>query len=173
MAFVLTDRPVPIEVRPVEDERTPEGMVCLATTLGGRLVARCVVPLEAIEFFEEHGLFRQPVALALAAHEEDPGLQCRLFALVELPAAVLDSEEEQDEEAPWASSVPSSDFDRVVRSSPGEARQGAVLLGHIVRFAKDRKHPDDLPMEAADILATIVSGEVSEVVDKLLGDLLG
>jgi hypothetical protein len=173
MAFVLTDRPLPIAVEPVEDERTPEGMACLVTRLNGRLVARCVVPVEALDFFEEYGLFRGPVALALAAHEEAPGIQGRLFALVDLPAGALAEDREEDEAEPWSASVPSSDFDRIVRSSPGEERQAAVLLGHIVRFDRDRKHQGDLPLEAADILASIVSGEVSEVVDKLLADLLG
>lgn len=49
----------------------------------------------------------------------------------------------------------------------------AVLLGQIVRFQKDRKHPDSLPLETIDILAKIVSGRVVEVVDKVLEDLLG
>jgi hypothetical protein len=173
MAFVLTDRPLPIAVAAVEDERTPEGMACLATILNGRLVARCVVPAEALDFFEEYGLFRQPVALALAAHEEAPGIQGRLFALVDLPTGALEADQEDDAAEPWSASVPSSNFDRVVRSSPGEERQAAVLLGHIVRFDRDRKHLGNLPLEAADILASIVSGEVSEVVDKVLGDLLG
>ncbi len=49
----------------------------------------------------------------------------------------------------------------------------AVLLGQIVRFQRDRKHPDSLPLETVDILARIVSGRVVEVVDKVLEDLLG
>ena len=50
-----------------------------------------------------------------------------------------------------------------------------LLLGHIVRFQRDRKHPDDLAMEAGDVLQTIVAKEsaTTEVVDKLLEDLLG
>lgn len=49
----------------------------------------------------------------------------------------------------------------------------AVLLGQIVRFQRDRKHPDSLPLETVDVLARIVSGRVVEVVDKVLEDLLG
>jgi hypothetical protein len=172
-AFVLTDRPVPIAVTALEDERTPEGMLALGTIINGRVVARCAVPPEALEFIEANRLFEHPVALALAAQEEEPGLQCRLFAVVTIAARVLRGEEDEDEREPWAASVPSSDFDRLAGGDDGDGdRQAAVLLGHIVRFRQDRKHPDDLGLEAADVLATIVQGQVNEVVDKVLGDLL-
>jgi hypothetical protein len=169
-AFLLTETPVPLEVREVADERTPEGMVCLGTSIHGRLVARCVVPPEAAEFVKHLHLFSQPVPLALAAHEADPGLQCRLFAVVLLPADAL-AEPDEDSSEPWSDSVPSwQPGSDAVRAEP---RQGAVLLGHIVRFARDRKHPDNLALEAADVLATIVQGRVAEVVDKVLEDLMG
>ena len=48
-----------------------------------------------------------------------------------------------------------------------------ILLGHIVRLARDRKHPEDLAHEAMDVLATILTGSVSEVVDRVLEELLG
>lgn len=173
-ALVLTDRPVALAVAPCEDERTPEGMVCLATHLEGRLVARCVVPPEVAAFLAEYALFEDPVPLALAAEEEPPGLQCRLFAIVHLPDLPADDEEAAE---PWAASVPSSNFERVVQddtsgTSGEEGQQAAILLGHVVRFARDRRHPDNLPLEAADVLASIVSGNVSEVVDRVLDDLL-
>ena len=172
-AFVLTDRPVAIRVAPLEDERTPDGMVCLGTVLNGRIIARCVVPPEALEFIEDRRLFDEPGPIALAAHEEAPGLQCRLFAVVSLPAAELNGSDDEEEAEPWAASVPSSDFDREISHADEEPKQAAILLGHIVRFARDRRHPDNVGMEAADVLATIVSGEVSEVVDKVLEDLMG
>lgn len=183
-ALVITDEAIPILVSALDDERTPEGMVCLATTLGDRVVARCVVTPEAAGFLGEAGLFVDPVRLALAAQEAPPGLQCRLFALVQIPREVLEEDEETEEEPePWARSVPSSDYERVVRESgsledleeePGEdLEMAAVLLGHVVRFERDRRHPADLPLEAADVLSTIVQGRVAEVVDKVLEDLLG
>ena len=49
----------------------------------------------------------------------------------------------------------------------------SVFLGQIIRFEKDRKHPRDLGLETMDVLRTIVQGEVSEVVDRVLEDLLG
>ncbi|MEK6596867.1 MAG: hypothetical protein AABY91_00940, partial [Gemmatimonadota bacterium] len=56
--------------------------------------------------------------------------------------------------------------------SEGDTEMAAVLLGHVVRFTRDRRHPASLPLEAADVLSTIVQGRVAEVVDKLLEDLL-
>jgi hypothetical protein len=48
-----------------------------------------------------------------------------------------------------------------------------IPLGHIVRFDRDRVHPDSLPLEAADVLRKVIGGETSEVVDRALADLLG
>lgn len=172
VALVLTDGPVLIDVARVDDERTPEGMVCLGTRVEGRLIARCVVPVEMAEMLEQRGILRHPVPLALAVKEATPGLQCRLFAVVDLPTDALAEEEEP--EAPWAASVPSSHFDTLNQSDDEpESQRVAVLLGHIVRFEKDRRHRGNLPLEAADVLAALVAGQASEVVDKVLDDLIG
>jgi hypothetical protein len=173
VALVVTDGPVQINVAPLEDERTPEGMVCLGTRVDGRLIARCVVPLEVADLISRRAILQEPVPLALAVKEADPGLQCRLFAVVDLPPEAL-AEEDEEPEPPWASSVPSSKFDELSQSGSPESehQRVAVLLGHIVRFAKDRRHPENLPLEAADVLATLVQGRASEVVDKVIEDLL-
>ncbi len=183
VALAATDRPLPVRLAPVEDERAPEGMACIGSFLGPKLVARCVVPPDAAAFLLERGLFDQPVRLALAAREEPPGLQCRLFALVDIPGDFFSGEEE--EAAPWAESVPGASYERSISDEPEEPpsgptgdeesgdRQAAVFLGQIVRFDRDRRHPGDLALETMDILRTIVQGEVSEVVDKVLEDLLG
>lgn len=183
-----------MRLAPIEDERAPDGMSCIGSFLGPKLVARCVVPPDAAAFLLERGLFANPVRLALAAREESPGLQCQLFALVELPGDFFNrSEEDEEGESPWAESVPGAAYDRAVHGEPspeedaddadeadgseaaGEEvdRQAAVFLGQIIRFEKDRKHPDDLALETMDVLRTIVQGDVSEVVDKVLEDLLG
>lgn len=195
MALAATDRPLPLRLATIEDERAPDGMSCIGSFLGPKLVARCVVPPDAAAFLLERGLFTNPVRLALAAREESPGLQCQLFALVELPGDFFNrAEEEEEAEAPWADSVPGAAYDRAVSGAPapeddetedaeeiddsdeaGEEadRQAAVFLGQIIRFEKDRKHPGDLALETMDVLRTIVQGDVSEVVDKVLEDLLG
>lgn len=194
VALAATDRPLPIRLAPIEDERAPDGMSCIGSYLGPKLVARCVVPPDAAAFLLQRGLFTNPVRLALAAREESPGLQCQLFALVDLPGDFLNQKDEDEEaESPWAESVPGAAYDRAVHGEPeaeddadedNEAedsdeagkeadRQAAVFLGQIIRFEKDRKHLDDLALETMDVLRTIVQGDVSEVVDKVLEDLLG
>jgi len=172
MALVMTDTPVEIDVGLIDDERTPEGMVCLGTRLRGKLIARCVVSPDMWGLIERTGMLVGPVPLALSATEEPPGLQCRLFAVTNLPPEAL---EEDGEEEPWASSVPSSDYERSIRAGDDDdgPRQAAILLGYIVRFDKDRKFRESLSDEAVDVLRRLVSGDVSEVVDKVLGDLLG
>lgn len=204
VALAATDRPLPLRLATIEDERAPDGMACVGSFLGPKLVARCVVPPDAAAFLLERGLFAQPVRLALAAREEPPGLQCQLFALVDLPGDFFETDEEDEESAtPWADSVPGTAYDRVVQDGPfpsdtaddaseeeeddeedddeeeededdmSQDRQAAVFLGQIIRFDHDRKHPDDLALETMDVLRTIVQGDVSEVVDKVLEDLLG
>jgi len=119
----------------------------------------------------------RPRQLVLAAREEDPGLQCELYAIVPLPPEPM-NDDEDDEAEPWAASVTSSSYEKAVAENAredesGERPMAAVLLGSIVRFKKDRKHPESLPLETMDVLAKIVSGRVVEAVDKVLEDLLG
>jgi hypothetical protein len=181
--LAATDSPVPLRVEEISDDRVPDGMRCLGTFLDGNLVARCAVPPGAIEYFARHGVFGEPRQLVLAAREEDPGLRCELYAIVPMPPTPLEPEPDEEQE-PWSASVPSSSYERAVADSQdddaddsdeaGEAApMAAVLLGQIVRFQRDRKHPESLPLETVDVLAKIVSGRVVEVVDKVLEDLLG
>ena len=167
VAFVSTQQSVPLQVDQVPDDRTPDGMICMGTFFQERLIARSIVPPEALGELEAQGIFASPVRLGLAAVEQDPGLQCRLFAL--LPASQF---EEEESEEPWAASVPR--FEDVLQGADEE--QDAIvplLLGHIVRFRKDRKHPDDLAAEAADVLRAVLSEDrpLTDVVDKILEDL--
>jgi len=171
---VATEGSLPLRVERISDDRAPDGMVVLGSFLDSRLVARCAVPEEVADMLEERAFFRDPARLVLAAREAPPGLQCQLFALIALPAPP----EEVEPEAPWAASLPGAGYDRVSGYHPpeeegGREGQAAVLLGQIVRFDRDRKHHDNLPLEAIDVLSTIVQGKLVEVVDKVLDDLLG
>lgn len=179
--FVTTTTAIPISVQRIEDERAPEG-VCLGAFIGDRLVARCAMPSEAIEHLLRLDLFSDPVPLGLFAYEEDPGLQCRLFALV--PPDKLKDSDSADE--PWKESVPSYEQSRSTDDMDADAelfgdvdedgerrRMETVLLGHIVRFESDRKHNDDLAAEAVDILQKIiVGGPLDEADTKAIDDLL-
>ena len=168
--FITTSQPVPLRVTRLDDERAPDG-VALAAYIDGRLVARSAMDGDAIDRLLGLGLFEEPVILGLFAYEEEPGLQCRLFALV--PSGKLSEVVHADE--PWKASVPSYE-ERVARGG-GDEEEGesleTILLGHIVRFAGDRQHPDDLAAEAVDILQKIlVGGPLADASQKAIDDLL-
>jgi hypothetical protein len=170
-AIAATAEPVQLTVRLVEDDRVPAEMVCMGTYRNGRLVARSVLSPEAWAQILEHRLFEEPLQVVLVARVAPPGLQCQLFAMVPLP-----QEEPDEPQEPWAASVPSSSYEASLDETSTEdndARVAPVPLGNIVRYQRDRVHPESLPLETADILKKIVEGEASEVVDRALADLLG
>jgi hypothetical protein len=169
--FVTTAVPVQIRVAQMDDERVPDRSA-LASYLGERMIARCAMPREAVDRLIELDLFANPLPLALLAYEEEPGLQCRLFALV--PATAIADSEAEDE--PWKGSVPS--FEEAMAeeddAESGETEVAPILLGNIVRFAGDRKHPGDLTAEAVDILQKVVTGgPLTDANSKAIDDLLG
>ncbi|HEV7364432.1 MAG TPA: hypothetical protein VGN76_01155 [Gemmatimonadales bacterium] len=169
-AIAATAEPVQLNVALIEDERIPAEMVCMGTYRNGRLVARTVLAPEAWEQIQEQGYFQHPLQVVLVARLAPPGLQCQLFAMVPLP------EDESDAEEPWSASVPSSSYESSVEAGTGQEddpRVAPVPLGNIVRFQRDRAHPNSLPLEAADVLQKIIEGDASEVVDRALADLLG
>ncbi len=182
--LVATSSRVQVQVEPVDDDRTPVGSVCLGTFIDGRLVGRRVAPLEALDELREFHLFDEPVHLGLVAYEDSPGLQCRLLALLpadRFPLTDDGDDGEGEESEPWKASVPAPAFElEGTRRTEGEEEtpsleNGAavpVYLGNIVRLSRDRKHPEDLAAEASDVLMTILTGTVSEVVDRVLEDLL-
>lgn len=179
-AIAATETPVQLTVGLVKDERVPEGMVCMGSYRNGRLVARSVMPPEAWEQIEEFGIFDDPVQVVLVARAAPPGLQCQLYAMVPLPD---DDEEEDESQEPWAASVPGSGYESAVEEEEEDGEQdeddedepkvAPIPLGHIVRYERDRVHPESLPLEAVDVLRKIIDGDTSEVVDRALADLLG
>lgn len=186
--FVTTREPVNLTVNQLDDPRAPDSSA-LAAYIDGRLVARSAMQPDAIARLVDLHLFDESVRLGLFAFEEEPGLQCRLFALV--PRAALEANAHAAE--PWKASVPSYEAmssrlddddddnddnddetdDEIDDLMPFET----ILLGHIVRFAKDRQHPGDLASEAVDILQRIIHGAESledadrKAIDDLLGSL--
>jgi hypothetical protein len=169
-AIAATAEPVQLEVGLIQDERIPAEMVCMGTYRNGRLVARSVMSPEAWEQIQAHGFFDEPLQVVLVARVAPPGLQCQLFAMVPLP------EESEEPEEPWSASVPSSSYESSVSEESGESEDPEVApvpLGNIVRYQRDRVHPESLPLETADILKKIIEGEAAEVVDRALADLLG
>src|SRR3954462_378976 len=170
-AIAATEEPIQLEVAIIEDQRVPPEMVCMGTYWNGRLVARAVMTPEAWDQIEEQGFFDEPLQVVLVARVAPPGLQCQLFAMVPLPA-----EESDDAAEPWAASVPGSSYEASVEGEDDDAedpRVAPVPLGNIVRYERDRVHPDSLPLETADVLKKIIEGDAAEVVDRALADLLG
>jgi hypothetical protein len=170
-AIAATEEPIQLKVALLADERVPEGMVCMGTYRNERLVARSVISPEAWAQIEEHRFFDEPLQVVLVARVAPPGLQCQLFAMVPVP-----DEEEEESEEPWAASVPSSSYEASIEQDDDEEddpRVAPVPLGNIVRFDRDRVHPESLPLETADVLRKIIEGGASEVVDRALADLLG
>jgi hypothetical protein len=173
-AIAATESPVQLTVALVDDERIPDGMVCMGSYRNGRLVARSVMPPEAWAQIDEYGIFDEPVQVVLVARAAPPGVQCQLYAMVPLP-----EEAEDEPEEPWAASVPGSSYEASLEEEEeeeeedDEPRVAPIPLGHIVRYERDRVHPQSLPLEAVDLLRKIIDGETSEVVDRALADLLG
>jgi hypothetical protein len=175
-AIAATESPVQLTVSLVADERVPDGMVCMGSFRNGRLIARSVMPPEAWAQIQEFGIFDDPIQVVLVARAAPPGLQCQLYAMVPLPDV-----DEDDDEEPWSASVPGSSYESVVEEEEEEeAVEGEddpavapIPLGNIVRFGRDRVHPESLPLEAVDVLRRSIDGETSEVVDRALSDLLG
>ena len=173
-AIAATESPVLISVGLVEDERVPDGLVCMASYRNGRLIARAVLPPEAWGQIEEYGIFAQPVQIVLVARAAPPGLQCQLYAMVPLP------DDDDEEDTPWSASVPGSSYESAVGDAEEEDDEddedpavAPIPLGNIVRYERDRVHPESLPLEAVDVLRRIIDGETSEVIDRALADLLG
>jgi len=169
-AIAATAEPVQLEVSLIQDDRVPAEMVCMGTYRNGRLVARSVMSPEAWEQIQAHGFFNEPLQVVLVARVAPPGLQCQLFAMVPLP------EEAEEPEEPWSASVPSSSYEASVADQAAESEDPEVApvpLGNIVRYQRDRVHPESLPLETADILKKIIEGEAAEVVDRALAGLLG
>jgi hypothetical protein len=170
-AIAATEEPIQLEVALIADERVPADMVCMGTYRNGRLVARAVMTPEAWAQIEEHGFFDEPLQVVLVARVAPPGLQCQLFAMVPLP----DDEADETEE-PWAASVPGSSYEATVegdQESEEDPRVAPVPLGNIIRYDRDRVHPDSLPLETADVLKKIIEGDATEVLDRALADLQG
>jgi len=170
-AIAATAEPVQLKVGLIEDDRVPAEMVCMGTYRNGRLVARSVMSPEAWTQIQEHGFFDEPLQVVLVARLAPPGLQCQLFAMVPLP-----DEDPDEADEPWAASVPSSSYEASLNpdsSDHQDPRVAPVPLGNIVRYERDRLHPESLPLETADVLKKIIEGDASEVVDRALADLLG
>lgn len=167
--LVGTASPLTLGVERIEHHLAPEGTVCIATSFRKRMISRCAVPEDTAEEFLEMELFETPVSLALNVRPGGPGLEGNLLALVPLSEA----RGAQGEDEPWKASVPGSGYEEAAHEEDEEGHLVGIFLGQVVRFEEDRKHPDNLVREAADMLAGVVRGKVGKLVDRVLEDLTG
>jgi len=172
--LVGTASPIHLEVRPIEHHLTPEGAICIGTFHDGRPIGRCAIPADSVEDFLDMDLFDVPVALALDVREGGPGVEGSLLALVPIDR----DEEGQDGfvDEPWKTSVPGAGYDAGPadderENGDTEGQLVGIFLGEVVRFTRDRKNPDSLLREAADMLSDVIRGLVGSVVDRVLEDL--
>ncbi len=165
--LVGTAAPIQLEVRPIEHHLTPEGTVCIGTFHAGRAIGRCAIPAESVDEFVAMELFDSPVSLALNVRRGGPGVEGSLLALVPMERA-----ENGEEDEPWRASVPGALYDEASKEGPAADHQlVGIFLGEVVRFADDRRNPDSLLREAADMLAGVIRGQVGSVVDRVIEDL--
>jgi hypothetical protein len=170
-AIAATEEPIQLKVALIQDDRVPQEMVCMGTYRNGRLVARSVMTPEAWAQIEENRFFDEPLQVVLVARVAPPGLQCQLFAMVPLP-----DEDGDESEEPWAASLPGASYEAAVEGEQEDGEDPKVApvpLGNIVRYERDRVHPESLPLETADVLKKIIEGDAAEVLDRALADLLG
>jgi len=174
--LVGTASRVQLVVRPVEHHLTPEHTICIGTFHDEQIIGRCAIPEESVDDFLEMDLFDEPVALALNVRLGGPGIEGSLLALVPMEQAE-DGDASADE--PWRASIPGAAFDNDTDTDGDTKDEGAagsnqlvgIFLGEIVRFDCDRKNPDSLLREAADMLAGVIRGQVGTVVDRVIEDL--
>src|SRR5258706_16249277 len=79
VVLAATDRPVPLVVRRIEDERVPDGLIGIGSYLNEALIARCAVPPDVAGFFEEKKRFVGPVRPRVAPPAGGPRAQRPLF----------------------------------------------------------------------------------------------
>ena len=174
LVVVTHPQPLRLEARALAHESTPEGSVALAYFHNERLVARGIVANDAVEAITS--LLKAPVALALAASEDDEhNIEARVCLVLpvdpdELQQLVDEDEGEPDE--PWKASVPPPPFEsEQANDSDEQARLALLPIGNVVRGARDRHH-DDVAGDAREMLDNLVAGRAKGAVDKAIDDLL-
>ena len=185
--LVVVPHPVPIalEARSIRHNAVPEGAVGLGYYYDGRLIARSVVAVGALETI--HSLLAAPVSVALAAREDDEGNIDGRICLV------LPVEEDgegggecgvgggSDSEA-WRESIPMPPPEvesgyGAAQAADGEEDENApkfalLPIGNVIRPVSDRRHPDDVAHDAREMLDNLLAGGGKDAVQKAIDDLL-
>ena len=177
--LVVVPHPTPIalEARSIRHSAVPEGAVGLGYYYDDRLIARSVVASSALDTIQS--LLAAPVSVALAAREDESGnIDGRICLVLPVEPGAGEDEEEADEE-PWKASIPAPPPE-VEGNYPGggsEDEEGgpqfALLpIGNVVRSAEDRHHPEDVAVDAKEMLDNLLRGGARDAVQKAIDDLL-
>lgn len=173
LIIVTYPEPVALEARPIEHEAVPAESIGIGYYYHGALIARSVVAPESVEAI--HSILSKPVHVALAATVDDQGNIDGRVCLV-LPVDGGPAAEEDAEDEPWKASVPSPPPE--IAQGYGDGPEGStprvVLLpiGHVIRAARDRNHPDDPSGDAREMLGNLLDGRARDAVAKAIEDLL-
>lgn len=176
LVVVAYPEPLAIDARPIEHEATPEDGLALAYYYQGNVIARGVVPTGAVDAIRQ--LLSTPVSVALAASEDDDGnIEARVCLVLPVDAARLQGEAEEDEDdEPWKASVPAPppEISGDPAFDPVLDRPHITLLpiGNVVRPARDRNHPEDVPADVREMLENLLAGRGRDAVTKAIDDLL-
>jgi hypothetical protein len=177
LVVVAHPEPLPIDARQIEVDSLPDDGLALAYYYQGNVIARGVVPAGAVNAIRR--LLSTPVSVALAASEDDDGnIEARVCLVLPVGSSSFLQEFEDDEDQePWKASVPppppgiesGADFD-----GPGRDRPHITLLpiGNVVRSARDRNHPEDVPADVREMLENLLAGRGRDAVSKAIDDLL-
>lgn len=182
--LVVVPHPTPIalEARSIRHTSVPDGAVGLGYYYDGHLIARSVVASGALDTIQS--LLAAPVSVALAAREDDDGNIDGRICLV-LPVEPDEGEEgpgDPDESEPWRASVPRPPMEleegygggggEGEGEEDGEPQFALLPIGNVIRAASDRHHPDDVAIDAKEMLENLLSGGGRDAVQKAIDDLL-
>jgi hypothetical protein len=173
--------PLSLTARPIEHEAVPEGEIGIGYYHNDALIARSVVTPDSIEAI--HSLLSAPVAVALAATEDQHGnIDGRLCLVLPIDDERLGHEAAaREDNEPWKASVPPPPMELEGESGFGEfdealdpALPRVVLLpiGNVVRSARDRHHPNNPAFDAREMLDNLLAGAAQDAVAKAIDDLL-
>src|SRR5690554_1080224 len=103
IVIVTYPEPVMLEAQPVEHDAVPEGSVGVAYYYRRNMIARGVMPPEAVQLMRR--LLDSPVRLALAATEDAEGnIDGRICLMVPVDSELFRPDEPSIEEEPWRAS---------------------------------------------------------------------
>jgi hypothetical protein len=182
IARVLTMSPIALRLVVTPHPRQPAGQVVFRAhgTLEGEataespVLAQGALPEALFEAVQRVGLFARPVPLLLTARNDEGGVRAILSAIVPSRDVERAERESRAADEPWLASV--AEEPDVASIAPGdeeaEVPHVPFALGVILRFAEDRKHPDQLDHEAVDLLATLLAGRAMDADRKRVENLL-